>query len=612
MKRLAVPIRVKLLFAVLVLVMLVVTLITVAMANLFHDDKTTYIRDLTSIMAVQVSRETNVLVQSYTENLSIFANTLFDNELGASQKQNLIQSLFSSFSEFVAVSVVREGSEPVMVYDAASLQAAAVSADDLLAIQADRPPPFDRLSGGKVYVSNATFSDTLPIMSISVAHDYAGPEGQARVALTGFVRLDRLMELAERSNSFQTWITDSDGRYLAHSDRPLVLARQRRAPVGDVATLGTHTHALSTTLDFERDGEQFIGGFARTRVGDMNAGIEIPRSAAYLTARRLLGGLLVIALLLFAGATLVSMLLATGLTRPLDRLTRAARDIGKGDFDVNVKGGGRDELGILADSFNQMTHELKGRDQELQRAHQALVQSEKMAAFGQLGAGIAHEVKNPLAGILGYAQLALRKIPEDSPLRKHLQIIEKETRRCTEIISSLLKFARQEKADLKKTDINAVVNDALDIVDHQLSINKVSIERMLTPELPRVYANANQLQQVLMNFAVNAQQAMDGESGSFSVATRMAGDDHIEIVVSDTGPGMPAEVRDKIFEPFFTTKPAGQGTGLGLSVSYGIVRDHGGEITVESEPGQGTTFTLTLPVAAVAAAAGSPEEPAVV
>ena len=167
MKRLAIPIRVKMLLVVLALVMLVVTLITVAMANLFHDDKTTYIRDLTSIMAVQVSRETNVLVQGYRENLSIFANTLFDNELGASQKQKLIQNLFSSFSEFVAVSVVREGNDPVMVYDAASLQAASVSADDLLALQTDRPLPYDRLADGKAYVSNATFNEALPMMSIS-------------------------------------------------------------------------------------------------------------------------------------------------------------------------------------------------------------------------------------------------------------------------------------------------------------------------------------------------------------------------------------------------------------------------------------------------------------
>ncbi|MDH3646666.1 MAG: ATP-binding protein [Gammaproteobacteria bacterium] len=595
MKRLAIPIRVKLLLAVLALVMLVVALITVSMANLFHDDKTTYIRDLTSIMAVQMSRETNVMVQSYTENLSVFADTLFDTELGANQKQNLIQNLFSSFSEFVAVSVIRENTQPVMVYDAASLQEVALTSRDLLAHHADNPPPFAKLAGG-VYVSNATFNPDLPMISITVARETAA-DG-VPVVIVGFVKLARLMELAGRSTSFETWITDSDGVLIAHSDESLVLSRRKREALDDAVALSSYEHALSTTLDFERGGERYIGGFARTRVGAMNAGVEIPRSAAYLTARKLLSNLMVIALILFSGATLVSLFMARRLTRPLDRLTKAVRDIGKGNFEVNVESGSRDELGILADSFNQMTHELKDRDTDLEQANLALVQSEKMAAFGQLGAGIAHEVKNPLAGILGYAQLALRKVADDSPLRKHLDIIEKETRRCTEIITNLLKFARQEKAEQKRVQVNDVVHDALGIVDHQLSINQVSIEKMLTSGLPDVYANANQLQQVLMNLAVNAQQAMHGTPGSFSIATHLVDDEHIEIRISDTGPGMPADVRDKIFEPFFTTKPAGEGTGLGLSVSYGIIRDHGGDIVVESEVGQGTSFIVTLPVAA--------------
>lgn len=607
MRRLGFPIRVKLLLAVLVVVMLVVTLITVSMANLFHEDKTTYIRDLTSIMAVQVSRETNVMVQGYADNLSMFANVLFDTELAASQKQNLIQGLYSSFREFVVVSVAREGVDPVMVYDVALLDEASVTVDQLLQFQAENPPPYDTLEDRGVYVRNATLNPAMPMMSITVAQDSAADEG--RLALVGFIRLNRLMELANRSSTFETWISDSEGIYLAHTDSARVLGMLRREGAADNVVLSSHQAALSTTLDYERNGEKFIGGFARTQVGGLSTGIEIPQAAAYLTAKKLLGNLVVISLILFSAATLVSLFMAYRLTRPLDRLTRAVRDIGKGDFDVQVKAESKDELGMLADSFNQMTHELKDRDSELKKAHQALVQSEKMAAFGQLGAGIAHEVKNPLAGILGYAQLALRKLPDDNPLHNHLSIIEKETKRCTEIITNLLKFARQEKAEMVPISINSVVSEALDIVDHQLSINQVSIEKMLAPDLPDIAGNANQLQQVLMNFAVNAQQAMQGEPGSFTISTAQASSDTVEIRVSDTGPGMPADVRDKIFEPFFTTKPAGEGTGLGLSVSYGIIRDHGGDIVVESEPGQGTCFIVTLPVTV---SAETPESEAVV
>lgn len=586
MRRLTFPIRVKLLVAVLTIVMLVVTLITVSMANLFHEDKTTYIRDLTSIMAVQVSRETNVIVQSYADNLSMFANVLFDAELAADQKQNLIQGLYSSFNEFVAVSVARVDEDPVMVYDVGTLEEASITVRQMLDFQTTNPPPFESLQKREVFVRNATFNQAMPMMSITMLHEPG--TNNAQTAVVGFIRLDRLMELAGRSATFETWISDSEGFYLAHTDSGLVLNRTSRDGSADNVVLGSHEATLSTTLDYERDGQQFIGGFARTQIGSINTGIEIPRAAAYLTARELLSRLVVIALVLFSGATLVSLLMAYRLTRPLVRLTQAVRVIGTGDFDVHVEAESKDELGILADSFNQMTHELQERDNELKDAHQALVQSEKMAAFGQLGAGIAHEVKNPLAGILGYAQLALRKLAEDNPLRNHLSIIEKETKRCTEIITNLLKFARQEKAEQEQISVNTVVGDALDIVDHQLSINQVSIEKMLDPDIPQILGNANQLQQVLMNFAVNAQQAMQGTPGSLTVSTHVADGNTIEIRVSDTGPGMPAEVREKIFEPFFTTKPAGEGTGLGLSVSYGIIRDHGGDIVVESEIGQGT------------------------
>ena len=226
----------------------------------------------------------------------------------------------------------------------------------------------------------------------------------------------------------------------------------------------------------------------------------------------------------------------------------------------------------------------------------------KRQAFGQLGAGIAHEVKNPLAGILGYAQLTLRKLDEDSPFRKNLDVIEKETRRCTEIIGNLLKFARQEATETKITDMNEVVDAALTIVDHQLSINNVKITRELDLKLPEIHASANQLQQVIMNFAINAQQAMGEDGGNLIVRTHTNNDGAVVVEVEDDGPGIPKDIRANIFDPFFTTKPAGQGTGLGLSVTYGIVRDHGGDIRIEDPPGGGTRFVVTLPVKAEKAA----------
>jgi signal transduction histidine kinase len=139
------------------------------------------------------------------------------------------------------------------------------------------------------------------------------------------------------------------------------------------------------------------------------------------------------------------------------------------------------------------------------------------------------------------------------------------------------------------------MTDACAIVNHQLELNKVKLEKDLAPDLPTILGNANQLQQVLMNLMINAQQAMNGKPGMVSVITRLLKPDHVEIRVKDTGPGIPAEIQKRIFEPFFTTKPAGKGTGLGLSVSFGIIKDHKGEIRVESEEGKGSEFIITLP-----------------
>jgi signal transduction histidine kinase len=276
--------------------------------------------------------------------------------------------------------------------------------------------------------------------------------------------------------------------------------------------------------------------------------------------------------------------------------------VGQGRFEVEVQADSGDEIGALGGSFNRMAGELKSREKALKDLYGQLVQSEKMAAFGSLGAGIAHEVKNPLAGILGITQLSLRGVESGHPLEKNLKIIEKETKRCKTIIENLLKFARQEQVEFSEVDIPQVMSDALAIVDHQLGIHSIRVEQELEPELPSCRGNANQLQQVLMNLMINAQQALAGSPGTVKLSARKGTHGFIELRVSDTGPGIAKEIQGRIFDPFFTTKPVGQGTGLGLSVTYGIVKEHGGEIRLESGAAEGTTFVITLPGSAEAAA----------
>jgi signal transduction histidine kinase len=159
-----------------------------------------------------------------------------------------------------------------------------------------------------------------------------------------------------------------------------------------------------------------------------------------------------------------------------------------------------------------------------------------------------------------------------------------------------MKFARQEKVAFMTTSVNNVVEDSMAIVDHQLSINKVKLEKNLGANIPNVHGSGNQIQQVLINLMINAQQAMNGNPGHISLETALVNPEQIEIRVKDDGPGIPEEIQSKIFEPFFTTKASGEGTGLGLSVSYGIIKDHGGDIRIDSEAGKGTSFIITLPV----------------
>ncbi|RNC73220.1 MAG: HAMP domain-containing sensor histidine kinase [Desulfuromonadales bacterium] len=591
--RFNIPIRFKLLVTQLLVVTTAVGVITFTMARLFHTDKTAYVHDLTSVMALQTAEESSALLRTYREKLQVFARVMSAEDISPDQKSAMLKKLFEDFREFVMITRYEGDRERATVYDAKTLEGVGLSKDQFLAARRANPLPFERIRGGEVHVENSTLSGKLPVITLAIA-DSSGGDGKGDV-VAAVVKLDSLIKLTGRSRVFDSFIIDEKGVLLAHAD------------VGKVATHAVMKElprltelrgggSLGTTVEYTQNGVDMVGGFGRVEFAGLVAGVQIPSSAAYLTARSLLNSLLWVSLALLMAAALVSFFWSHRLTRPIEELSNATRVVGRGEFDIHVESPARDEIGALADSFNRMAHELKTREEALKEAHAQLIQSEKMAAFGQLGAGIAHEVKNPLAGILGYAQLSLRKVKDGDPLHGNLKIIEKETKRCKNIIDNLMKFARQEKVSFMATEINQVVEDAVAIVDHQLTINGVKLEKELSPNLPGIMGNGNQIQQVLMNLMINAQQAMEGNPGTVRLSTALADSSRIEVRVADTGPGIPEEIRAKIFEPFFTTKSAGKGTGLGLSVSYGIIRDHKGDIRVESEQGVGTTFIITLPV----------------
>jgi two-component system, NtrC family, sensor kinase len=272
----------------------------------------------------------------------------------------------------------------------------------------------------------------------------------------------------------------------------------------------------------------------------------------------------------------------------------------KGGHDIPVSFSG----GIIYDhnqeiaTFGLFTdlRALQQIEENLEQTHRMLMHSEKMAGLGRLAAGVAHEINNPMSGIMLYANLVQEELGEDHPLRSDLQTIIHEAERCKVIVADLLEFSHQNTYEMELVDLNDIIQKTLTILQHQPLFHNIVIIRQLDPELPPIYGNATRLNQVVMNIVVNAAQAMEGKGRLRITSRTRANKDINEISVEDSGPGIKDELLEKIFEPFFTTKETGEGTGLGLSVSYAIVKEHKGSIRVTSTSQAGTTFTLKFPV----------------
>lgn len=323
-------------------------------------------------------------------------------------------------------------------------------------------------------------------------------------------------------------------------------------------------------------------------------------------------------------ATSIGVLLQRFIYVPLKDMDSGANEVAAGRLDQSIPVRSNDEFGRVAASFNHMTEALKAsrsemqdmlhtleskvteRTRELLAAKAEVAQGEKLASIGVLASGIAHELNNPLTGVLTFTSLMRKKAADGSEDAADLDLVIRETKRCASIIRRLLDFAREKVPVKGFFDLNLVIEDTVRFVERPASLQQIEITTALDPALPQVWGDADLIKQVILNLLVNAQQAIEGK-GSIKVASRlypgMASDKPgvdtlpmVEISVTDTGCGIPPANLERIFEPFFTSKEVGKGTGLGLSVSYGIVKAHGGKINVESVVGEGTTFHVLLPI----------------
>lgn len=325
-----------------------------------------------------------------------------------------------------------------------------------------------------------------------------------------------------------------------------------------------------------------------------------------------------------AGAAVIGCLMAVAFVwffvhRPVHDLMVGTIRLAQGDLGCRIHVHSRDELGLLAESFNQMAEDLekthaelrqwaetleervKQKTAELEAAQKSLIHTEKMASLGRLAATVAHEVNNPLFGMMTYARLVLKELQKteiDEAARQrmidNLRIIERESRRCGDLMKNLLAFARQSTPQRVRVQLNQIVERAVRLVAHQYELSQIALRLKLDPELPEIDCDPGQIQQVLIVLLANAQEAL-GRGGEVEVETRRR-DGGVEFAVRDNGPGIPKELHLQIFEPFFSTKDDPHRTGLGLAVAKGIVERHGGTITLNSEPGHGAEFLISLPL----------------
>ena len=294
-------------------------------------------------------------------------------------------------------------------------------------------------------------------------------------------------------------------------------------------------------------------------------------------------------------AFFISFTMGHTIIRRIRVLKQATEAIAAGDLNYQLPPGKSSGFDMLDAAFNNMAKSLKDRDERLQKAFSQITSAERLAALGQMAAGVAHEINNPLGGILLYSNLVLEDMDKDDPKRENMEKIVYQTNRCKVIVLNLLDFARTPTGEMLPVDINKVILNALGLVKDQSMFFGIEIVTAFADDLPEIKGDHSRLEEVFLNLFINAADAMDGK-GRLTISTVNTSNNQIKIIITDSGKGIDKTYLPHIFEPFFTTKDPGHGTGLGLSITYGIIRNHNGSIHVESDPGKGTSFSILLPV----------------
>ncbi len=560
-----------------------------ALANrLFTRDRLAYTYDLTSSLATTVSEQLRESLGSRVDKLLYFA--------AASSKGDPLQQaklLVESDPDLLGVELWRARAgkfeRTVAWVDPARLDAADLAQEDVDEARRTAPVAFEALPVEGAQLQNASLPPDVPLLML------AAPSPDGRTAVVAIFKPDRLLRIFARSAAYRVYMVDGRGRVVVHPDPARVVGRGDMSG-SDVVRQATRGPVARAVRDFEGPEGPVIAAFSRVGFGRLAVIAEVPRAEALRAGRDLGRRTILFGLAILFFAILASYLVGRRITAPLRRLESAVRRVGAGELGTQVPVEGRGETAELAAAFNRMSAELADREARLSDAHQQISRADKLSAVGELAASVVHEVKNPVAAIVGYAQLG-RETGTIAEAHELFGLVEKQGWRAGDVLQNLLEFTRREPVEPELIEPSVLAEETVKLLRHPLKLRGVNIETALGQGVPPVRVHGSELQQVLVNLLMNAADAMDGRSERVATLGTGVADGRVVIWVRDTGAGIPSENREKIFQPFFTTKKGREGTGLGLSVSQRIVKDLGGEIRVESVVGEGSTFTVALTAA---------------
>ncbi|MDN3511437.1 MAG: ATP-binding protein [Candidatus Jettenia sp.] len=492
---------------------------------------------------------------------------------------------------------------------------------------------FQEAINGKVYISDAHIILDPYEVVVAIAVPLVDDKGKIQAAIVGQLNMERIWEIVDNitiGNTGIIAIVNNLQYFIAHPRKEKLF---QHAPFDPDKQSGVVNAIEPDFKTFIYSSERYVGN-SEYEFPNWRVIVTQERRDALSNILRLKKNVVYVLSSSFFLVILMSIIVSKGVVKPIHTLIHGMARVSDGDLNYKTNIKNRDEIGLLGISFNDMIMRLGKARVEIQRKTEALrdafnqinelnvnlekkveqrtkelkekqfqlIQSGKLAAIGQLGAGVAHELNNPMTGILGYTQYMLEKVSKEnvrmediSTFRKCLQYIENGTHRCMDIVQNLLQFSRKSNEIFEPLNINNIIADTLSLIKGQLLANKIEVVNNLVNDVDLIDGNANQLQQVFINVILNAQQAMP-KGGHLFISTRRTKGRVVEAEFKDTGCGIAEEHMERIFEPFFTTKMDWKGTGLGLSICYDIVKRHNGNIMVSSQMRKGTIFTIILPV----------------